>query len=174
MRLRGAMMLRLIAGGTAWRLRARPLHRCSGDALAEGFRSPPDSAKPRTWWHWTNGNVTEEGITKDLEWMKRVRNRWVSAGGCGGGEWAGGGEEDQFWDAGVVSRGEACGGRGKAAEAGDVDLQLAGLERGGWAVGEARAGDEEAGVERDESRGAAEFAGKLAEPPSNEGPVRDL
>src|SRR6187402_773245 len=42
------------------------------DALARGFRNPPDSAKPRTWWHWTGGNVTREGITKDLEWMKRV------------------------------------------------------------------------------------------------------
>src|SRR5580698_7343630 len=41
------------------------------DPLAQGFRNPPDSAKPRTWWHWTNGNVTEPGITKDLEWMKR-------------------------------------------------------------------------------------------------------
>ena len=42
------------------------------DALAKGFVTPPDSAKPRTWWHWTNGNVTETGITKDIEWMKRV------------------------------------------------------------------------------------------------------
>ena len=39
--------------------------------LEQGFHTPPDSAKPRTWWHWTNGNVTKEGITKDLEWMKR-------------------------------------------------------------------------------------------------------
>src|SRR5580698_3208096 len=42
------------------------------DDLRRGFENPPDSAKPRTWWHWTNGNVTEAGITKDLEWMKRV------------------------------------------------------------------------------------------------------
>jgi hypothetical protein len=42
------------------------------DPLAQGFVTPPDSAKPRTWWHWTNGNVTETGITKDLEWMQRV------------------------------------------------------------------------------------------------------
>jgi hypothetical protein len=42
------------------------------DSLAKGFVTPPDSAKPRTWWHWTNGNVTETGITKDLEWMHRV------------------------------------------------------------------------------------------------------
>jgi hypothetical protein len=42
------------------------------DRLADGFRDPPDSARPRTWWHWTAGNVTLEGITKDLEWMQRV------------------------------------------------------------------------------------------------------
>src|SRR6266571_8707557 len=35
-------------------------------------KDPPDSAKPRAWWHWLNGNVTKEGITADLEWMKRV------------------------------------------------------------------------------------------------------
>jgi hypothetical protein len=44
----------------------------TADPLAESFRSPPDAAKPRTWWHWTMSNVTKEGITKDLEWMKRV------------------------------------------------------------------------------------------------------
>jgi hypothetical protein len=44
----------------------------SGDALAAAFRNPPDSAKPRVWWHWMNGNVTKEGIQADLEWMKRV------------------------------------------------------------------------------------------------------
>lgn len=42
------------------------------DTLALGFKTPPDSAKPRTWWHWTASDVTEAGITKDLEWMKRV------------------------------------------------------------------------------------------------------
>src|SRR5580692_11390225 len=44
----------------------------TSDALLAAFRNPPDSARPRTWWHWTNGNITESGITKDLEWMKRV------------------------------------------------------------------------------------------------------
>ena len=42
------------------------------DPLARGFLDPPDSAKPRVWWHWMNGNVTKEGIKLDLEWMKRV------------------------------------------------------------------------------------------------------
>jgi hypothetical protein len=41
-------------------------------SLEERFKNPPESAKPRTWWHWTNSNITKEGITKDLEWMKRV------------------------------------------------------------------------------------------------------
>ena len=44
----------------------------SGDALESGFQNPPDSAKPRVWWHWMNGNITKEGIKLDLEWMKRV------------------------------------------------------------------------------------------------------
>jgi hypothetical protein len=42
------------------------------DPLAAGFGSPPASARPHTWWHWMNGNVSEEGITLDLEAMKRV------------------------------------------------------------------------------------------------------
>jgi hypothetical protein len=44
----------------------------AGDLLEAGFLSPPDSAKPQTWWHWMNGNITKEGITADLEAMKRI------------------------------------------------------------------------------------------------------
>jgi hypothetical protein len=43
-----------------------------GEALERGFQNPPDSAKPRVWWHWMNGNITKDGIKADLEWMKRV------------------------------------------------------------------------------------------------------
>jgi alpha-L-rhamnosidase len=42
------------------------------DALEDGFKNPPASARPRVWWHWMNGNVTEEGIKLDLEWMQRI------------------------------------------------------------------------------------------------------
>ncbi|HZZ19941.1 MAG TPA: glycosyl hydrolase [Opitutaceae bacterium] len=42
------------------------------DPLAQGFATPPDSAKPRVWWHWMNGNITKEGIKLDLEWMHRI------------------------------------------------------------------------------------------------------
>ncbi len=40
--------------------------------LDEGFKKPPESAKPRVWWHWMNGNITKDGIKADLEWMKRT------------------------------------------------------------------------------------------------------
>ncbi|MHB0998976.1 MAG: glycosyl hydrolase [Armatimonadota bacterium] len=40
--------------------------------LAKDFQSPPVSAQPWVYWFWLNGNVTREGITADLEAMKRV------------------------------------------------------------------------------------------------------
>ena len=43
-----------------------------GDDLEQQFLNPPDSAKPRVWWHWMNGNVTTAGIEADLRWMKRI------------------------------------------------------------------------------------------------------
>ena len=42
------------------------------DDLQTSFITPPNSAKPHTWWHWMNGNVTKEGITADLEAMAQV------------------------------------------------------------------------------------------------------
>ena len=42
------------------------------DPLRDGFTSPPDTARPRAWWHWMNGNVTKDGIAKDFAWMKRI------------------------------------------------------------------------------------------------------
>jgi hypothetical protein len=44
----------------------------SADDLKNGFESPPNSARPRVWWHWMNGNVTIDGIDKDLDWMQRI------------------------------------------------------------------------------------------------------
>ena len=42
------------------------------DPLKSGFENPPNSARPRVWWHWMNGNITKEGIKLDLDWMHRV------------------------------------------------------------------------------------------------------
>ena len=44
----------------------------AADSLYKNFVTPPNSAKPRVWWHWMNGNITKDGIRKDLEWMHRV------------------------------------------------------------------------------------------------------
>jgi len=41
-------------------------------SLADAFKDPPNSARPRVWWHWMNGNITQDGIAKDMAWMKRV------------------------------------------------------------------------------------------------------
>jgi hypothetical protein len=43
-----------------------------GKPLLQNFQTPPNVAKPRVWWHWMNGNITKEGIQKDLDWMERV------------------------------------------------------------------------------------------------------
>lgn len=44
----------------------------SDTALAAQFETPPDSARPWVFWIWVAGNVTREGITADLEAMRRV------------------------------------------------------------------------------------------------------
>lgn len=41
-------------------------------SMDASFRDPPPDSRPHTWWHWMNGNVTADGITRDLEAMARV------------------------------------------------------------------------------------------------------
>ncbi|PYV79708.1 MAG: glycoside hydrolase [Acidobacteria bacterium] len=146
----------------------------STSALADGFRNPPDSAKPRVWWHWLNGNVTKEGITADLEWMKRVNIAgmqmfdgnlntpvfvdkklvWMTP------EW-----KDAFRHAG--------------AEADRLGLEMAMAASGGWS--------ETAGpwVKPEEAMkkivwselsvdGAKKFSGALRHPPTNNGRIQNV
>ena len=40
--------------------------------LKQRFANPPPETKPRCYWYWLDGYITKEGITKDLEAMKRV------------------------------------------------------------------------------------------------------
>jgi hypothetical protein len=49
-----------------------PVQDVSPRSLSEGFQNPPASARPRVWWHWLNGNVTGDGIDKDLDWIARM------------------------------------------------------------------------------------------------------
>src|SRR4051812_17102761 len=68
----GASMPKAVAAFLITCLVSLSVCRAAEDSLASRFQNPPESAKPHTWWHWMNGNVTKEGITADLEAMKRV------------------------------------------------------------------------------------------------------
>ena len=40
--------------------------------LEAGFMNPPHDSRPMALWHWMNGNVTKDGIKKDLQWMHDI------------------------------------------------------------------------------------------------------
>ncbi|HWQ93095.1 MAG TPA: glycosyl hydrolase, partial [Clostridia bacterium] len=44
----------------------------AADDLERGFANPPVSTKPWCYWYWISDNISREGITKDLEAMKRA------------------------------------------------------------------------------------------------------
>lgn len=37
--------------------------------LEAGFLNPPHESRPMVLWHWMNGNISKDGIKKDLQWM---------------------------------------------------------------------------------------------------------
>ena len=47
------------------------IHSCV-DPIEKEFKTPPDWAKPHLYWFWLDGNVSKEGITKDMESWKEV------------------------------------------------------------------------------------------------------
>jgi hypothetical protein len=44
----------------------------TADPLESGFANPPDQAAPWCYYYWISDNISREGITKDLEAMKRI------------------------------------------------------------------------------------------------------
>ena len=42
------------------------------EQLRAGFLNPPDSARPGVYWYFMDGNLSKEGMTKDLESMKQA------------------------------------------------------------------------------------------------------
>jgi len=126
------------------------------------------------WWHWLNGNVTKEGITADLEWMKRVgiagmqmfdgslgvplfvdkRLVWMTP------EW-----KDAF--------------RHAAAEADRLGLEMAMAASGGWSETAGPWVKPEEGMKKvvwSETRvaGPKKFAGTLPHPPTVNGRFLDV
>jgi hypothetical protein len=61
-----------LMAGCLWLQLAPSVSAAPGDPLEAGFLNPPDSARPETWWHWMNGNITKVGIKDDLEAMKQI------------------------------------------------------------------------------------------------------
>jgi hypothetical protein len=57
----------------------------AADHLSADFIRPPDAAKAGVWWRWINGNVTREGITRDLTEMSSKGIRSVDIFDVGGG-----------------------------------------------------------------------------------------
>jgi hypothetical protein len=146
----------------------------SADALVDGFQDPPSSARPRVWWHWMNGNVTKDGIAKDLEWMKRV--------GIGG---------LQNFDANLLTPQivpnrlvymtpewkEAF--HFAASKADELGLELSIAASPGWSETGGPWVKPEDGLKKlvwseTEVTGSERFSGKLAPPPSVTGPFQAL
>ncbi len=146
----------------------------SPDPLAQQFQDPPMEARPRVWWHWMNGNVTKDGIAKDLDWMKRV--------GIGG---------LQNFDAGLQTP-QVVGKRlvymtpewkdafrFAASEADRLGLELAIAASPGWSETGGPWVKPEDGLKKvvwAETRlqGGKRFTGKLSMPPVTTGPFLDM
>ncbi|MDR3309089.1 MAG: glycosyl hydrolase, partial [Tannerella sp.] len=42
------------------------------DSLEQGFITPPDEARPGVYWYFMDGNLSADGMTKDLEAMRKA------------------------------------------------------------------------------------------------------
>ena len=62
----------MMAGLSLLACRGTGSAQAGADPLLANFEDPPNQARPLVWWHWMNGNITEEGIKLDLQWMHRV------------------------------------------------------------------------------------------------------
>jgi hypothetical protein len=143
-------------------------------SMETNFQNPPEAAKPRVWWHWMSGNVSKEGITADLEWMRRV--------GIGGMQmfdgdlgvaryierpviWMTPEWKDAFCHAG--------------AEAERLGLEMSMAASGGWSETAGPWVKPEAAMKKavwseTHLRGPQKFEGKLPEPPRVNGPFQNI
>ena len=144
------------------------------DTLLDGFRNPPDAARPRTWWHWTGGNVTRQGITKDLEWMERsgIAGFQLADVAFGGGQVV---EEpvrfgSQEWLEAV---------RHSAEEAKRLGLEMSIFSSAGWSLTGGPWVQPEQAMKKlvwsgSTLKGPVHFSGQLPSPPAVNGPIRDM
>lgn len=143
------------------------------DPMELGFRNPTEAAKPRTWWHWTMSNVTKDGITKDLEWMKRIGIGGFMLADVNAGR---GQTVEPKTPFGTPEWFEAV--RHAAAEADRLGLEMSIFSSPGWSeTGGPWVKPEQAMKKLVWSEtvvtGPGKFSGKLAAPPSNIGQIRN-
>lgn len=61
----------------------------AADRMERDFKAPPKSVKTAVYWYWIEGNITKEGVIKDLEAMKKAginRAFIANIGGTGTGD----------------------------------------------------------------------------------------
>lgn len=68
--LSSAGIVSLVSPTFAMEVCKNKVSKSSSALLESAFRNPPFSSGVYTWWHWMNGNITKDGITRDLEAMK--------------------------------------------------------------------------------------------------------
>ena len=142
--------------------------------LENGFKNPPDQAKPRTWWHWTNSNITKEGITKDLEWMKRVGIGGMQLADVASGQ---GQTVEKKIIFGSPEWLDAV--RYAASEALRLNLEMAVFSSAGWSLTGGPWVKPEQAMKKivwseTEVNGPKKFSAAMPQPPSCEGPIGNM
>ncbi|MDM7919908.1 MAG: glycosyl hydrolase, partial [Methanosarcina sp.] len=143
-------------------------------SLEEGFLNPPEYAKPRTWWHWTNSNISTEGITKDLEWMKKAGIGGFQIADVASGQ---GQTVEKKIPFGSPEWYNAV--RHAAAEADRLGLEMTIFSSPGWSLTGGPWVKPEQAMKKlvwseMDLKGPVKFRGKLPPLPSTEGPIRNL
>ncbi len=144
------------------------------DDYKAGFLTPPASAHPRTWWHWTKGNISKEGITKDLEWMKRIGIAGMQVADVNSG---GGQNTPAKLDFGTPQWLDAL--HFAANEAQRLDLEMAIFSSPGWSLTGGPWVKPEQSMKKLvwselNIKGGKAFDGVLPHPPTNIGAIRNM
>jgi hypothetical protein len=66
------LLFLLLLGAVCSAVAEKPQEAVSHRRLDDAFRNPPEESKPWCYWYWLDGDISKEGITKDLESMARV------------------------------------------------------------------------------------------------------
>ncbi len=171
MKKKNNMQTSLCLAGLSLALFAGLTAGANADELENGFVRPPDSARPHTWWHWMNGNVSKEGITADLEAMARV--------GIGGAQIFNAGENIPHGPLQFNSPEWIEMVKHSAQEAKRLGIELCIHNCAGWSSSGGPWNTPEHGMKvvvtsELKTRGPARFEGALPQPPAKLGFYRDI